>query len=79
MDSRLMGLRHRVEHFPNGNPPDQWQYIYRWGVSPNHLSGNSNHEAAYRAEEAKPRRAGRFVLKPHWRQDYFQLCHAALK
>jgi hypothetical protein len=73
MDSRLMRLRHHIDHFPRGIPPEQWQYIYRWGVSPNHLSGSSNHETAYRSEAAKPRRAGRFVLRPHWRQDYSKL------
>jgi glycosyltransferase involved in cell wall biosynthesis len=73
MDSQLMSLRQRIEHFPNGLEPNQWQYIYRWGVSPNHLSGNSDHEAAYRTEAEKSHVAGQFKLLPHWRADYLEL------
>jgi glycosyltransferase involved in cell wall biosynthesis len=78
MDSKLMDCRHQIEHFPAGIPPAEWQYIYRWGVSPNHLSGNSDCEAAWRAEALKPRQAGRFILRPHWRQDYSALTRQAL-
>jgi glycosyltransferase involved in cell wall biosynthesis len=78
MDSRLMCLKHHIEHFPSGILPDQWQYIYRWGVSPNHLSGSSNHEVAWRNEADKPRQVGRFILQPHWRRDYAELCRTAL-
>ena len=44
-------------------------YIYRWGVSPVHLSGRHT-EAFYREVGALPITPGRFELSPHWRDDY---------
>ncbi len=58
--------------------PDLFQYVYRWGVSPSHLSQYANPEAAYQAEAAKPHAAGTFTLRPHWRQDYEALCRSAI-
>jgi glycosyltransferase involved in cell wall biosynthesis len=43
-------------------------YIYRWGVSPVHLSGRA--EGFYRDVAALPITRGRFELSPHWRDDY---------
>jgi hypothetical protein len=52
-------------------------YIYRWGVSPAHLSAAApqtavdvNPHAKYERVGARPIEPGRFVLRPHWRQDY---------
>ena len=46
-----------------------WFYIYRWGVSPAHLSGSSDMEF-WGEIGSRPIQEGRFVLHPHWRSDY---------
>ncbi len=53
-------------------------FIYRWGVSPCHLSGTAPHDDFYRAVGTWPVQPGRFEIKPAWRQDYAALCQAAL-
>lgn len=56
---------------PEGHlPPSEWQYIYRWGVSPNHLSGARDMVGLWNAQKGEP---GRYILKPHWREDYTEL------
>jgi glycosyltransferase involved in cell wall biosynthesis/Sec-independent protein translocase protein TatA len=47
----------------------EWFYIYRWGVSPVHMSG-SGVEDFYREVGILPVVEGRFHLFPHWRRDY---------
>lgn len=54
--------------------PDDWAYIYRWGVSPCHLSAFRDTEARYRAEADRPIEAGTFLLTPKWREDYESIC-----
>jgi glycosyltransferase involved in cell wall biosynthesis len=49
---------------------DEWYYIYRWGISPAHLSSDTAFEDFYREIGTWPVQKGRFVLRPHWRQDY---------
>lgn len=56
----------------NGDPPltpEEWLYIYRWGVSPNHLSGNAD-ATFYDVIGAQPVTPGRFVIRPGWLRDY---------
>lgn len=50
-------------------PRREWFYIYRWGVSPVHVSGRGE-EGFYREIGTRPVQPGRFELRPHWRQDY---------
>ena len=51
-------------------------YLYRWGVSDRHLSGvaggptHNPHQGHYDAIGERPIVAGRFRLRPHWREDY---------
>jgi hypothetical protein len=52
-------------------------YIYRWDVSPIHLSRTdstddvaANPNARYERVGARPVRYGRFVLRPGWRREY---------
>lgn len=50
--------------------PEQWDYIYRWGVSDYHLSGFKSPDEAYRAKrDIKP---GRYVIEPVMRTDYIK-------
>ena len=58
-------------------PPEDWFYIYRWGESDFHLSGNTDpafwHEVGRR--EFAP---GRYELCPRWRVDYLAEVEQAL-
>jgi glycosyltransferase involved in cell wall biosynthesis len=52
-------------------PYDELYYIYRWGVSPAHLSVSGNEAAEkYAKVGMRPIEVGRYELRPHWRQDY---------
>jgi hypothetical protein len=78
MDQRLVGhprVRCRVEEEPL--PVPEWYYVYRWGVSPHHLSGRTDMQGLYDSLGAAPAAAGRFTLRPHWRQDYAALVTTA--
>jgi glycosyltransferase involved in cell wall biosynthesis len=77
MDQRLAG--HPRVRWRNGRPlpVSQWYYIYRWGVSPYHLSGRPRMQSYYDSLAKAAAAAGRFPLRPHWRQDYLALVTAA--
>jgi len=64
------GIHERGELIPS----DEIYYLYRWGVSPRHLSGvggpQPGHQAHWDAIGAQPVAAGRFELRPHWRENY---------
>ena len=47
----------------------EWFYIYRWGVSPGHVSVGGSEEN-YRVIGERPVAPGRFHLSPAWRSDY---------
>ena len=68
-------IRCRVDEEPL--PVPDWYYIYRWGVSPCHLSGGPDMQGRYEALGRAPAAAGRFELRPHWREDYPALVAAA--
>lgn len=55
---------------PLAGEPAAWQYVYRWGCSPCHLSGFSDHEAAYRAGGHQLVVPGEFVVVPGYLNDY---------
>jgi hypothetical protein len=57
--------------------PAEWSYIYRWGVSPEHVSSfgrNTEDEPmprrGYKARGRSPVVRGQFQITPHWKQDY---------
>jgi hypothetical protein len=78
MDQRLSGhpcVCSRVEEEPLSVP--LWYYVYRWGASPCHLSGESDMQGLYDSLGTAPAAAGRFTLQPHWREDYLALVAAA--
>jgi hypothetical protein len=78
MDHRLVNhsrVRCRVEEEPL--PVSQWYYVYRWGTSPCHLSDRPDMQGFYDTLGTAPAAAGRFILRPHWRQDYAALVAAA--
>lgn len=72
MDQKMHG--HCLPSFPFGIPVQEWQYIYRWGVSPWHLSGS----ASAWNDAARAVRPGLFKIEPMWTTDYEKLCKEAL-
>jgi glycosyltransferase involved in cell wall biosynthesis len=71
-----VGVSCRVED--DALPLPEWYYVYRWGVSPCHLSGAANMQGLYDSLGAAPTAQGRFELKPHWREDYAALVATAV-
>ena len=67
-------IRQKCRTAPEGGlPPEEWAYIYRWGVSPWHLSGWSDHDALYARAGEQTIRTGDFLIEPCWRDDYVKL------
>jgi glycosyltransferase involved in cell wall biosynthesis len=58
-------------------PVPEWYYVYRWGASPCHLSGQPDMQGHYDSLGVAPAASGRFTLRPHWREDYAALVAAA--
>jgi glycosyltransferase involved in cell wall biosynthesis len=72
MDSKLLARMERVVDPLRGYPElerSEWFYIYRWGVSPVHVSGLAD-EGYYREIGLLPVEEGRYHLFPHWQRDY---------
>lgn len=70
MDSRLRGPRHDLRVIDGPLSEKDTFYIYRWGVSDHHVSAFGDADAAYRQYGEQPIVAGRFAIRPHWREDY---------
>jgi hypothetical protein len=58
--------------------PSQWSYIYRWGISRNHVSGKGNIDVNYQENALHYVPHGSFPLRPHWRKDYAAMVKAHL-
>jgi Sec-independent protein translocase protein TatA len=71
LDAALSRLAHVVDPLRGDKKltRSEWFYIYRWGVSPVHVSG-SGVENFYGEIGKLPVVEGRFHLFPHWRRDY---------
>ncbi len=71
LDAAFAGLAHAVDPLRGDKEltRGEWFYIYRWGVSPAHMSG-SGVEDFYREVGKQPIVEGCFHLSPHWRRDY---------
>ena len=71
LDAAFSGLAHAVDP-RRGNKEltqGEWFYIYRWGVSPVHMSG-SGVEDFYVEVGKQPVVEACFHLSPRWRRDY---------
>lgn len=81
VDKFTEALLHLVKVAPALPPkrPDLWQFIYRWGVSPCHMSGGGDCDRSYLLQGHKKNRVGTFVLKPQWRRDYQKLIEFQLE
>jgi glycosyltransferase involved in cell wall biosynthesis len=84
-DAEMDGLLRRLGPLPPRLPdqPSEWSYVYRWGVSPCHLSGIAGgpttdpHAPHYASIGQRPTVAGEFWMRPHWRDDYTARCVGA--
>ncbi|MBV8694738.1 MAG: hypothetical protein JO183_04525, partial [Ktedonobacteraceae bacterium] len=56
----------------------EWFYIYRWGVSPVHLSSRRSPDTWSTHIGQMPVIPGRYVLRPHWKQEYVSTTRNAL-
>lgn len=82
MDGALVGRLERVVDPLRGGaelPRHEWFYVYRWGVSPAHLSARPPYAEFYREVATRPIEQGRFELHPQWRQDYEAATRAQLE
>lgn len=59
--------------------PEEWSYIYRWGVSERHLSGIADTNQAYKDIGTRPIPFGVYPIEPGWRVDYVELVKEAIK
>jgi cellulose synthase/poly-beta-1,6-N-acetylglucosamine synthase-like glycosyltransferase len=59
--------------------PREWYYIYRWGISPIHLSSRLPHDSWYEEIGRNALEPGQYTLRPHWRSDYRGGCASYLK
>jgi len=56
----------------------EWHYIYRWGVSPTHLSSREPYAEWYQQIGKRPIEQGRYLLSPHWKEDYLSRTREAI-
>ena len=71
LDATLSGMAQGVDPLRGDKElrRGEWFYIYRWGVSPVHMSG-SGVEDFYGEVGKQPVVEACFQLSPHWRTDY---------
>jgi glycosyltransferase involved in cell wall biosynthesis len=50
--------------------PEETFFIYRWGVSDMHLSGQADTQKAYNHYASEATKTGTYYLYPHWAHDY---------
>jgi glycosyltransferase involved in cell wall biosynthesis len=71
---------------PKARGPDEWSYIYRWGVSSEHVSGwgmgtkgGQPASPGYHERGKREIKRGDFVVRPRWREDYVCAVYAYLE
>ena len=81
VDGAFSGLAHVVDPLRGDKEltRSEWFYIYRWGVSPVHVSGSVDKDFYYKEIGMLPVVEGRFHLSPHWRRDYVAETHRMLE
>lgn len=69
-----------VSNYVRGKPndPGHWTYVYRWNVSPRHLSGVSDCNGHYVGIGKEQVNCGNYQIFPSWRRDYVGEVRAAL-
>lgn len=69
----------RNVRFAPGLLPQSWTYIYRWGVSRQHVSAHSDKQRRYAQIGTMPAPAGTFTVEPRWHKDYHALTQVHLQ
>jgi hypothetical protein len=81
MDAALLAQGRTAPEAPaysaGSMPPGQWQYVYRWGVSPHHISSRPDLDAHYREIGERPVVPGTYRITPRWLRDYPRLVREA--
>jgi glycosyltransferase involved in cell wall biosynthesis len=80
MDQLLRATQPNVVSRETGYRPltiDEWFYLYRWGVSPVHLSANGD-PTLWDRIGARPITPGRFTIEPRWYADYVAMTREAI-
>lgn len=77
-DGRIRDLAGIVGPTPASSPVE-WSYVYRWGVSPVHLSGRRPHDPWYAEIGRRPVASGTYRLRPRWSCDWVATTRAALR
>lgn len=76
MDGRLRAAADVIETV--GLAVDNWFYIYRWGISPHHLSAfpdsSGQCKVYYDKMPTTGIEPGHYVLHPHYENDYEAMC-----
>jgi glycosyltransferase involved in cell wall biosynthesis len=78
LDQRLKHHPEVKQASPSALALHEWFYIYRWDVSPLHLSGKKPYSERYKQIGLMPIEQGLHFLSPHWREDYVQTTRYAL-
>lgn len=71
VDADLYLTRDAKSIAPKLTSPSEWSYVYRWGVSRDHLSGFSGE---YYPSIPPPVSRSRFIIEPEKRRDYAVDC-----
>lgn len=91
LDLRLSEAFSRADEVRKKRPipskPEEWSYVYRWGVSPEHVSGwGMNSEGGslpgrkgYDVRGKSPVVRGLFRVEPRWRNDYVVYVYGRLE
>jgi hypothetical protein len=81
MDQLLRATQETVVSQETGYRPlllGEWFYIYRWGVSPHHLSANGD-ATRWDLIGTQPIVTGRFAIEPRWLADYTAMTRNAIE
>lgn len=70
MDNLMREAMHEPELCQTPIDHHKWFYVYRWGVSPIHLSGNPDTEAYYKQLDNAYVEPGDFEITPRWYFNY---------
>jgi hypothetical protein len=74
----LFRKRVAVKDLLESLPYEEWWYIYRWGVSPRHLSGKPGTETHYREIGTERIERGTYRIEPRWRLPYDEMVAAKI-
>lgn len=73
-DAAMDGLLSQYFPAPTSELPiEEWFYVYRWGVSPDHLSARPPYEEFWQEVGRRALTEGKFTISPKWVNDYLAM------